>query len=219
LGLAIGLAAPLAADDAVERFLAEGDMTFTLDEADKLAVYNVTTADGYTFKLSETEDGYTFTLDEARGPATPQSGNWSRRFDPTRIDCSTNRDMRAAIQLMIGRFDELVNNFLGSTDGGRTAPYEFTAPFGAEQLLGRILEVLEMAEISSEVTYGSDGGYMHTAQGQLSQPSDFTVSFKMELFAGRCLIMGDWYGAAVDNPSCQAWGLVQWQREGGGCDL
>jgi hypothetical protein len=51
------------------------------------------------------------------------------------------------------------------------------------------------------------------------QPSDFTIDFKMEFFAGRCLMMGGWHGVSSSNTTCQASGLVTWQREGGGCDL
>ncbi|MEZ5332515.1 MAG: hypothetical protein R2991_10790 [Thermoanaerobaculia bacterium] len=211
----VALTAAPAAAQTVEDFLESADMTFTLEEADEMAVYEVTTKDGYTFTLFEAEDGYTFTLDESRPPTVPQSGDWSREFEVLRIDCSDHGPRgEAAIRSAVAGIEPILNNFLGSTDGGATAPYRFSPPFDAEQLLGSLFGVLEMAEISSRVTYGETGRNLYTAKGRLMQPSDFTVEFQMELgVVGPCLIMGEWFGAVADDPDCRAAGLVTWQKQ------
>lgn len=210
----VALPAAPAAAQTIEDFLTSADMTFTLEEVDEMAVYDVTTKDGYTFSLSEAEEGYTFTLGEAGASTVPQSGNWSRKFEAILIDCrGAGSGGDNVIRGIVGRIEPVLNNFLGSTDGGLTAPYRFSDPFGAEQVLGPLFGVLEMAEISSQVTYGENGRDLYTAKGRLMQPSDFTVEFQAELgVVGPCLIMGDWHGAVADNPACRASGLVTWQK-------
>lgn len=218
LAIAIALAAPAAADDAVESFLQEADMTFTLEQADGLSRYDVTTPGGRTFGLSKREDGYTFTLEETREPILPLNGDWSRTIEPTRVDCGSE-EQAAFVILQLRRFEQILNAMIGSNDGGATAQYEFTAPFRADQLLDPSLEVLQMAEVFSETRYDVGGNNLHTAQGRFTQPSDFDIDFKAEIAViSEHLLIGYWHGAAESDTAadpCRAEGFITWYRQQG----
>lgn len=203
---------------AIEEFLA--NLTFTHEKEGALSTYEVTSPEGTRFKLSEAEGLYTITSENGR--AMPVSGDWSRRFQPTRVACGESREMAMAIIVHLAGYERIFNSLIGSIDGGRTARYEFSAPFTANQILDPMLEVLERANIYSKTKYEIIGPNVHRVQGQLMQPSDFDIYFKMEVgVVDDNLIMGFWHGTS-DNPEvplpegerpCFAEGLVDWSRQ------
>lgn len=212
LAAASAQAQPPATEGSIADSLSAADMTFSLEELEGKVQYDVTTKDGYTFKLEETEAGYTFSLEEATA-AMPRSGNWYVEFLPGRVVCPESPSMAPMIPLLLDNGRRAIAMVMGSPDRGETMPFEFSRPFDVGQVFDPMAEVFSRADADVELHYPAVvDGYLYPFHGVIENDDDPT-RFKGEVAViSETYMMGTLSGS---NDTCSIDGVLMLTRREG----
>ena len=199
----------LDACDEIERFLEGAGYAHQRADSGSGCGFEATAPGGGVLSVRPGQDGTSFELGGLRG-VEPESGAWSRRIEPSGTTC-LDGDAAGMLRGQISAFDLVLNRLMGSRDGGRSVPYQFSRPFAASQLTAPLFTMTEMAGIGSSFSYGDPDGHVFPIQGQLTQESDFTIDLRMQVgVVGPNLILGTWHGS---HGNCWARGFVEWRRQ------